>query len=172
MEDCQNRVLAAWKEIIEDARKADDYPETCQSLVVAHANTLRALVMHIDEIPSGEIENLNIPTGIPFYYDVCKSTGSVLNDEHECDSIGLMGRFRGVYISDDRKRRNFLERRRSANDPWLWALHDEQVARSMLVEGDTESGDDNVPDPDELSQMVAEASENTNIFSNLKYGDR
>ncbi len=37
-------------------------------LVVAHGNTLRALVKHLDGISEADIAGLNIPTGIPLLY--------------------------------------------------------------------------------------------------------
>ena len=37
-------------------------------LVVAHGNSLRALVKHLDGIGEDEIVELNIPTGIPLVY--------------------------------------------------------------------------------------------------------
>jgi len=37
-------------------------------LVVAHGNSLRALVKHLDNISDDEITELNIPTGIPLHY--------------------------------------------------------------------------------------------------------
>ncbi len=37
-------------------------------LVVAHGNSLRALVMALDNIPEQEIPDLNIPTGAPLRY--------------------------------------------------------------------------------------------------------
>ena len=39
-------------------------------LVVAHGNSLRALVKHLDGIPDEEIPDLNIPTGIPLVYEL------------------------------------------------------------------------------------------------------
>ena len=39
-------------------------------LVVAHGNSLRALVKHLDEISDNEIAGLNIPTGIPLVYQL------------------------------------------------------------------------------------------------------
>jgi 2,3-bisphosphoglycerate-dependent phosphoglycerate mutase len=39
-------------------------------LVVAHGNSLRALVKHLDGISDAEIAGLNIPTGIPLVYDL------------------------------------------------------------------------------------------------------
>ena len=39
-------------------------------LVVAHGNSLRAMVKHLDEIGDTEIAELNIPTGIPLEYQL------------------------------------------------------------------------------------------------------
>ena len=96
--------------------------------------------------------------------DIDSSTGMVLSnssvDEESTKSAGH-GKFRGHYITDARKKRNFLERRRAANDPWLWALHDNQVARSMLV-GD--ESDDEGPF-EGMGGLAQEAARNTELFS-------
>jgi 2,3-bisphosphoglycerate-dependent phosphoglycerate mutase len=39
-------------------------------LIVAHGNSLRALVKHLDKMSDEEIVGLNIPTGIPLRYDL------------------------------------------------------------------------------------------------------
>ncbi|MBX3088941.1 MAG: 2,3-bisphosphoglycerate-dependent phosphoglycerate mutase, partial [Cryobacterium sp.] len=39
-------------------------------LVVAHGNSLRALVKHLDGISDEDIAELNIPTGIPLVYEL------------------------------------------------------------------------------------------------------
>jgi 2,3-bisphosphoglycerate-dependent phosphoglycerate mutase len=39
-------------------------------LVVAHGNSLRALVKHLDGISDAAIAELNIPTGIPLVYQL------------------------------------------------------------------------------------------------------
>jgi 2,3-bisphosphoglycerate-dependent phosphoglycerate mutase len=39
-------------------------------MVVAHGNSLRALVKHLDGIGDSEIAELNIPTGIPLVYEL------------------------------------------------------------------------------------------------------
>ncbi|HEY1619500.1 MAG TPA: phosphoglyceromutase [Streptosporangiaceae bacterium] len=39
-------------------------------LIVAHGNSLRALVKHLDGIGDAEIAELNIPTGIPLAYEL------------------------------------------------------------------------------------------------------
>lgn len=167
--DCQVRVVEAWKDIIaeiqNDKLSSSSKTESNYSLLVAHANSLRALVQYLDDIPENEIEVLNIPTAIPFYYDIDLTTGQVINPkvplEEKLDVIAP-GRFRGVYISDERKKRSFLERRRAANDPWLWALHDHQVAKSLLVDEEAE----NISAEGEgMEGLEEEARHNTEIFS-------
>ena len=37
-------------------------------LIAAHGNSLRALIMELDSIPSNEIVKLEIPTGAPIHY--------------------------------------------------------------------------------------------------------
>jgi 2,3-bisphosphoglycerate-dependent phosphoglycerate mutase len=39
-------------------------------IIVAHGNSLRALVKHLDGISDAAIADLNIPTGIPLVYDL------------------------------------------------------------------------------------------------------
>ena len=39
-------------------------------LIVAHGNSLRALVKHLDGISDAAIAALNIPTGIPLVYEL------------------------------------------------------------------------------------------------------
>ncbi len=38
-------------------------------LVVAHGNSLRALMMYLESISAQEIEDINIPTGAPRVYE-------------------------------------------------------------------------------------------------------
>ena len=141
LEDCQKRVVAAFQDILKDVSTSTSTNaqfESDYSLIVAHNNTLRALVMHLDEIPVHEIESFSIPTAIPFYYDIDKATGKVVSTgiqsaagEDAADKIADGSKFRGIYISDERKKKSFLERRRATNDPWLWALHDHQVTNKL-----------------------------------------
>jgi len=39
-------------------------------VIAAHGNSLRALVMYLDDIPEPDIVELNIPTGIPLVYEL------------------------------------------------------------------------------------------------------
>jgi 2,3-bisphosphoglycerate-dependent phosphoglycerate mutase len=57
------RVLPLWEGTLKPAIKAGK-----RVLIVAHGNSLRALVKHIDNISNEAIVSLNIPTGVPLVY--------------------------------------------------------------------------------------------------------
>ena len=59
------RVIPYWNEVI-----VPDIRAGKQVLVAAHGNSLRALVMHLDNVSREEIVGLNIPTGIPLVYEL------------------------------------------------------------------------------------------------------
>jgi 2,3-bisphosphoglycerate-dependent phosphoglycerate mutase len=39
-------------------------------LIVAHGNSIRSLVQHLDNLSEEQITELNIPTGIPLVYEL------------------------------------------------------------------------------------------------------
>jgi 2,3-bisphosphoglycerate-dependent phosphoglycerate mutase len=41
-----------------------------EPLIVAHGNSLRALVKHLDGMSDEDIIDLNIPTGVPLLYEL------------------------------------------------------------------------------------------------------
>ena len=59
------RMLPYWHDAI-----VPDLASGQTVLVVAHGNSLRALVKHLDGIRDAEIAGLNIPTGIPLVYEL------------------------------------------------------------------------------------------------------
>lgn len=61
------RVLPYWHEKIAPRLQAGQ-----RVLIVAHGNSLRALVKYLDNISDEEIPELNIPTGIPLAYSLDK----------------------------------------------------------------------------------------------------
>jgi len=65
LKDTEMRVLPYWKEEIAPAIKSGK-----KVLIVAHGNSLRALVRYLDDIPPQEIVQFNIPTGIPLLYEL------------------------------------------------------------------------------------------------------
>ncbi len=65
LRDVVHRLLPYWYEAI-----APDLAAGRTVLVVAHGNSLRALVKHLDRIGDADIAELNIPTGIPLVYEL------------------------------------------------------------------------------------------------------
>lgn len=61
-------------------------------LIAAHGNTLRALVMHLDNIPEDTITGLNIPTGVPLVYELDENMKPI---EMEGRIEPLSGRYLG-----------------------------------------------------------------------------
>jgi len=59
------RVLPYWHSTIAPTIKAGK-----QVLVVAHGNSMRALVKYFDDVSDADITELNIPTGIPLVYEL------------------------------------------------------------------------------------------------------
>jgi 2,3-bisphosphoglycerate-dependent phosphoglycerate mutase len=64
LEDTFNRTVPFYKQVIEPELKLQK-----NILIVAHGNSLRALVMYLENISEQDISNLNIPTGVPRCYD-------------------------------------------------------------------------------------------------------
>lgn len=65
LKDTVNRFLPFWQESIVPAIHLG-----LNVLIVAHGNSLRALVKHLDNISDEEILKLNIPTGVPLVYEL------------------------------------------------------------------------------------------------------
>jgi 2,3-bisphosphoglycerate-dependent phosphoglycerate mutase len=65
LKDTLARVLPYWH-----ARIAPELRSGRNVLVVAHGNSLRAMVKMLDELSESEIVELNIPTGVPLLYEL------------------------------------------------------------------------------------------------------
>ncbi len=63
LEDTYNRTVPYYKAVIEP-----DVKEGNNILIVAHGNSLRALMMYLENISPQEITKINIPTGTPRVY--------------------------------------------------------------------------------------------------------
>ncbi len=82
--DVVDRVLPYWYDrVVPDLRAGRTV------LVVAHGNSLRALVKHLDGISDDDIADLNIPTGIPLLYhldgDLKPISSEYLGDPDEAE---------------------------------------------------------------------------------------
>ncbi len=65
LEDTQRRVLVLWRQSIAPCLRNGR-----RILVVAHGNSLRALITYLNKIPESEVPELHIPTGIPLFYEL------------------------------------------------------------------------------------------------------
>jgi len=65
LKDTVNRFLPYWHNTIVPTLR-----EGKRVLISAHGNSLRALVMYLDNVSREEIVSLNIPTGIPLVYEL------------------------------------------------------------------------------------------------------
>jgi 2,3-bisphosphoglycerate-dependent phosphoglycerate mutase len=65
LKDTVARFLPYWDDTIAPAIRAGQ-----RVLIVAHGNSLRALVKHLDGVSERHIVELNIPTGIPLVYEL------------------------------------------------------------------------------------------------------
>jgi 2,3-bisphosphoglycerate-dependent phosphoglycerate mutase len=67
--DVVERMLPYWYDaIVPDLRLGQIV------LVVAHGNSLRALIKHLDGLTDEAVVALNVPTGIPLHYDLDAAT--------------------------------------------------------------------------------------------------
>ncbi len=65
LKDTVARFMPYWHDTIAQTIKSGR-----RVMIAAHGNSLRALVMYLDEVSESEIVELNIPTGIPLVYEV------------------------------------------------------------------------------------------------------
>ena len=67
LKDTQARVMPYYHSYIEPLLKQGK-----NIFIAAHGNSLRALVMHLENLTKEQVLELNIPTGIPYVYDLDK----------------------------------------------------------------------------------------------------
>jgi 2,3-bisphosphoglycerate-dependent phosphoglycerate mutase len=65
LKDTLARVRPCWEECVAPQLRAGR-----QVMIVAHGNSLRALVMMLDGLSAQQIVELNIPTGVPLLYEL------------------------------------------------------------------------------------------------------
>lgn len=65
LQDVVSRFLPYWHEAITPAIRSGH-----RAIIVAHGNSLRALVKYLDEVSDQDIVDLNIPTGQPLVYEL------------------------------------------------------------------------------------------------------
>ena len=74
--DTAARVLPYWRD-----RLLPELIAGKNILIVAHGNSLRALVMHLDNLTRDQVLELEIPTGVPLLYEMA-SDGKVIGKRY------------------------------------------------------------------------------------------
>lgn len=65
LKDTIDRIMPYWNEVI-----LPSFKEHNEILIAAHGNSLRGIVMHLKNLSEEEILEVNIPTGIPYVFEL------------------------------------------------------------------------------------------------------
>eukprot|EP01031_Cornospumella_fuschlensis_P032802 gene32802-39657_t len=85
LKQCQQRAYTYWQNIIAPRVKNHE-----KVLIVAHANTIRALVKVIDNIADNHIAHLKIPNGVPLVYTLDDNLQPIVD---LTDDIGFQAKY-------------------------------------------------------------------------------
>jgi 2,3-bisphosphoglycerate-dependent phosphoglycerate mutase len=90
LKDTVMRIVPYWeKEISPQIRSGK------KIIIVAHGNSLRALVKYLDNINDNDIVNLNIPTAMPLIYELDENLKAIKN-YYLCDSDAVKKAIKAV----------------------------------------------------------------------------
>ena len=90
LKDTFNRVIPLWHDSIKSKILLKK-----KILIVAHGNSLRALVKYLNNISDKKIINLNIPTGVPLVYELDNKLNPI-NDYYLTGKIGVETRIESI----------------------------------------------------------------------------
>ena len=76
LKDTVARFLPCWHAAIAPAVRAGQ-----RVIIAAHGNSLRALIMQLDQLTREQVLELNIPTGVPLCYEL-STDGKVLSRKY------------------------------------------------------------------------------------------
>ena len=103
--DCQRRVMECFEQRISpalfDEEKGPRQDGTSPSapnqdrtiIVVAHANTIRSLMAHLDDVPNEAVPNLHVPNSVPILYRFETSTRQLLSTRLQSAAGGSHARW-------------------------------------------------------------------------------
>ena len=90
LEDCFHRVLPIWNHGITPRLKRGE-----TVLIVAHANTIRALIFHIDQpvMTLEKFKHVHIPSSIPLLYNFDLNSNNEIVTLGKPNSLGMRGKY-------------------------------------------------------------------------------
>jgi 2,3-bisphosphoglycerate-dependent phosphoglycerate mutase len=98
LKDTLARVLPYW-----ETRLAPELRRGKNVLVVAHGNSLRALVKMLDRMPDADIVEFNIPTGVPIVYELDAALQPHLPRRFLGDAAAVQARAEAVAKQTEKK---------------------------------------------------------------------
>mmetsp|Transcript_14547 Transcript_14547/g.26340 ORF Transcript_14547/g.26340 Transcript_14547/m.26340 type:complete len:373 (-) Transcript_14547:136-1254(-) len=124
LKDCAQRIMPFFNSVIIPSLQSGN-----KCLVVSHANTIRTLIKHIDNISNEDIKGMSIPTGIPLLYRLDKNFHPV-DPKYELEfrymvepkgytwGTSRKHGFHGVYLGDLDRLQEIQRKRDVTNRDW------------------------------------------------------
>lgn len=124
LKDCAERILPFFNSHVVSSLRSGN-----KCLIVSHANTIRTLIKHIDNISDEDIKGMTIPTGIPLLYRLDKKMKPVdpnieLEFRYMVEPKGYTWAtsrqhgFHGVYLGDLERLQEIQNKRDASNRDW------------------------------------------------------
>lgn len=124
LKDTAERVMPFFNSVIVPSLRAGN-----KCIIVSHANTIRTLIKHIDNISDEDIKGMSIPTGIPLLYRLDKNFQPV-DPDYELEfrymvepkgytwATSRKHGFHGVYLGDLERLQDIQRKRDVTNRDW------------------------------------------------------
>ena len=152
LKDAADRILPLYKSHVIPTLRAGN-----KCLIVSHANTIRTLIKHIDQISDEDIKSMTIPTGVPLLYRLDKNFRPVdpnkeLEFQYMIEPKGYtwgtshaLG-FHGVYLGDLERLQSIQKKRDATNRDWQRIIL-RNVGKSLgwNMDNDPEKGNAGAP---------------------------
>jgi 2,3-bisphosphoglycerate-dependent phosphoglycerate mutase len=128
LKDTADRIMPFFNSVIVPSIRSGN-----KCIIVSHANTIRTLVKHIDNISDEDIKGMSIPTGIPLLYRLDKNLKPVdpsceLEFRYMVEPKGYTWGtsrehgFHGVFLGDLERLQDIQRKRDATNRAWQVTL--------------------------------------------------
>lgn len=134
--DCQKRVLAYWNTTVVPMMDSGQ-----SALLVAHANTIRAMIAYLDETRPEDVPKIHIPNSVPCIYHIDLATGKATEKSTKHLTSGSTASSKGHWLLSQENQRRLAEK---------LGANSESFARSLFDAWDKDS--DGVLSQEELTR--------------------